>query len=161
MAFAGEQPAGRVQPHPAGAGKIDLCPGMQVGEVLAGTRGARDGGDVRLELDQVARDEARGEPKHTECLNQHPGAVPARAARLRQRLLGCPNSRLQPHDIADPVPHGLVDPHQVVNGALPCWLQRSDHLGQQRPRWVGAAERGKFGLKHWVVAERDSFGIGF
>ena len=94
-------------------------------------------------------------------MHQHPGTVPARAARLRQRLLGRPNPRLQPNDVADAVPHGLVHPHQVVNRALPCWLQPGHQLGQERPRRFGAAESGQLGLEHRIVAERDGLGVAF
>ena len=39
MAFAAEQAGGRIEPDPAGARKIDLGPGMQVGEVRVGAGG--------------------------------------------------------------------------------------------------------------------------
>jgi hypothetical protein len=38
VAFAGQQARGRVEPDPAGAGQIDLGPGVQVGEVVIGAR---------------------------------------------------------------------------------------------------------------------------
>ena len=39
VALAGEQAGGRVEADPAGAGKVDLGPGMQVGEVGFGAGG--------------------------------------------------------------------------------------------------------------------------
>ena len=41
VALAGEQPGGRVEADPAGAGQVDLGPGVQVGEVAARRRRAR------------------------------------------------------------------------------------------------------------------------
>jgi len=39
MAFAREQAGGRVEPDPARAGQEDLCPGVQIGEILVRTHG--------------------------------------------------------------------------------------------------------------------------
>jgi hypothetical protein len=59
VAFAGEQARGGVQPDPAGAGDVDLGPGVQVGEVGARAAGAVEGLDwSAAELDEVAGDEA-------------------------------------------------------------------------------------------------------
>ena len=43
MAFPGQEARGRVEPDPAGAGQIDLGPGVQVGEVVVGARRAHRG----------------------------------------------------------------------------------------------------------------------
>ncbi len=89
MAFAGEQAGGRVQADPAGAGDVHLGPGMQVGEVVVGAAGAVQRLDVGLELDQVARGEARGQTEVAQCLHQQPGRVAAGAALEFERFLGC------------------------------------------------------------------------
>ena len=80
VALAGEQPRGRVEADPAGAGKVDLGPGVQVGEVGFGPRGAVERCDVGLELDQVSRDEPGGQAELPQDLHQQPGRVAARAA---------------------------------------------------------------------------------
>ena len=41
VAFAGQQARGRIEADPAGAGQIDLGPGVQVGEVGLGAARAR------------------------------------------------------------------------------------------------------------------------
>ncbi len=38
--FAGEKPRGRIEADPAGAGKVHLGPGVQVGEIALGSGGA-------------------------------------------------------------------------------------------------------------------------
>ena len=77
MAFAGEQAGGRVEADPAGAGKIDLAPGVKVGEVVVGAGRTVEGDDIGLELDQVAGDEAGGEAEMAEHLDKQPAGVAA------------------------------------------------------------------------------------
>ena len=43
MAFAGQQARGRVEADPAGAGQIDLGPGVQIGEILGRPAGPSSG----------------------------------------------------------------------------------------------------------------------
>ena len=64
MPLARHQPGGRIQPDPAGARQIHLRPGMQIGEILrrAG-RPAIDRFYIGDELNEIARDEPRGEPQ--------------------------------------------------------------------------------------------------
>ena len=87
VALAGEQARGRVEADPAGAGQVDLGPGVQVGEVLLGARRAVERLHVGLELDQVAGHEAGGEAEMAQDLHQQPGRIAARARAQRQRLL--------------------------------------------------------------------------
>ena len=96
-----EQAGGRVEPDPAGARQIDLGPGVQVGEVAVGPARAFERIDVGRELDQVARDEARGEAEVAQDLDQQPGGVAARACASRQRLVGRLNAGLHADDVAD------------------------------------------------------------
>ena len=80
MAFAGQQARGRVEADPAGAGQVDLAPGVQVGEVDLGAAGAVERLHVGLELDQVAGDEARRQAQVAQQLHQQPAGVAAGAA---------------------------------------------------------------------------------
>jgi hypothetical protein len=52
---------------------------MQVGEVVIGARRAVERLEIGLELDQVARDEARGEAQMPQHLHQQPAGVAAGA----------------------------------------------------------------------------------
>ena len=79
VALAAQQARGGVEADPAGAGHIDLGPGVQVGEVGLRPQRALDRVDVGLELDQVAGDEPRREPEPAQHLDQQPGAVAAGA----------------------------------------------------------------------------------
>ena len=115
MAFAGEQPRGRVEPHPARAGDVDLGPGVEIGEIFFRAREAVERLHVRDELDEIARDEARREPEMAEDLHQEPPGVAARARGERERLVG----RLHPGGHAHEVLHLLRKPqierHQEVD----------------------------------------------
>ena len=119
VALAGEQARGRVEPDPAGAGQIDLGPGVQVGEVLLGAGRPVQRLHVGLELDQVARDEAGGEAQMAQHLHQQPGGVPARAGAQRQRLLAGLDARLHADDVADLALQALVEADQEVDRAAP------------------------------------------
>ena len=77
MTFTGHQARGRVQADPARAGQVDLAPGVQVGEVDLGARGAVERPHVGLELDQVPRHEARRQPQVAQQLHQQPAGVAA------------------------------------------------------------------------------------
>ena len=66
MALARKQAARGIQPDPAGAGQVDFAPSMQVGEVARRAARAVERFDVGGELDQVAADEACGEPEVAE-----------------------------------------------------------------------------------------------
>ncbi len=67
MPLARQQAGGGIEPDPARAREVDLRPGMQVGEVGLRARRAVERFHVGGELDQVARDEARGQAART-CL---------------------------------------------------------------------------------------------
>ena len=79
MALAAEQAGGRVHADPAGAGQIDLGPGVQVGEILVRALRPFERIDVGLELDEIAGDETGGEAEPAQDLHQQPGRVAAGA----------------------------------------------------------------------------------
>ena len=96
-----EQARGRIEPDPAGARQIDLAPGVQVGEVVRRTLGPVERLLVGHELDQVARDEARGEaemaqdaaPAASRCRGTSPWRARASARRSARRARGARCSR--------------------------------------------------------------------
>ena len=114
VAFAGEQPRGRVEADPAGAGQEHLAPGMQVGEVDLGARRAVERFHVALELDQVARDEARREAEVARQLHQQPAAVAAGTAAVDQRDLGRLHARLHADQVGDVALQALVERDQEI-----------------------------------------------
>ena len=132
MALAAEQARGGVEPDPAGTRQEDLGPGVQVGEIDARAERPFGGIDVGLELNQVARHEARREPEVAHKVDQQPPRVPAGARAVLQRLLGSLRARLH----ADQVLHRALDPdvelHQEIDRALGTLGQRVKeglHLG--------------------------------
>ena len=127
MAFACQQAGGRVEPDPARAGDIDLAPGMQVGEVDRGARRPVERDKIGLQLDQVARDEARGDAEIAERLHQQPARIAARAFAGGQRLLRRHDAGLHADDVADLALHLRV--------------QRDDEVDRVRMRAVDAFEK--------------------
>ena len=99
VAFAGQKPGGRIEADPAGAGKIDLGPGVKIGEVMIRSRRPVERDEVRLELDQVARDEAPGQSEMTENLHQEPARIAARAGAALEGLLRALHARLHPDEV--------------------------------------------------------------
>ena len=63
VALAAEQAGGRVHADPAGAGDINLGPGVKVGKILVGPLRPFERLDVGAQLDEIAGDEARGEAR--------------------------------------------------------------------------------------------------
>ncbi len=77
VALAREQAARGIQSDPAGAGHVDLSPGVQVGEVGGWPAGPVERRLVGGELDEVARDKARGQTVLTQQADEQPRAVAA------------------------------------------------------------------------------------
>ena len=73
VAFAGKETGRGIEAHPARARQVDFGPGVEIGEVAGRTLGAFDGLQVRLELNQIAGDETRGQSEMTQRLHQQPG----------------------------------------------------------------------------------------
>jgi hypothetical protein len=161
VALAGEQPGGRVQADPARARQVDLAPGVQVGEVALGARRAVERLDVGLELDQVARHEARRQAAVPQQLHQQPAAVAARTRRRPQRLLGRLHARLHADQVADLALQALVELDQEVDRALRLLaLDRAQQLREQRRRLVPGQVRRQVVRSGGVVAERKLLGLG-
>ena len=117
VALAGQQARGRVEADPAGAGQVDLGPGVQVGEVVVGARGAVERHEVGLELDQVAGDEAGGETEVAQGLHEQPRGVAARAGAALEGLLGRLHPRLHADDVADLPRQPRIQADHEVDGA--------------------------------------------
>ena len=129
----GEQAAGGVEADPAGAGEIDLHPGVQIGDVLGDAgRPAVQRLHVGLELDRVARDEPRGVAEPAQELDLQPGEVAAGAVAAHQRLLGLEHPRLHPQVVAKPLGDVAVDVDQHVDVAAPRARVLAVHLLDER-----------------------------
>ncbi len=138
--FAAQQARGGVEADPAGAGDVDLRPGVQVGEVRLGPQRPFDRVDVGLQLQQVARDEARREPQPAQHLDQQPGAV---AAGARPRL-----------------PDLGVGADDEIHGSLPCGLEFRDRGRQSRTLVVEGHVGREIVRQGLRIGERQPLGIG-
>ena len=160
MALTGEQARGRVQANPAGTGQIDLAPGVQVGEIDLRAAGPIQRLDVGLELDQVARDEARRQPQVAQRLHQQPAAVAARAAGQAQRLLRRLHPWLHPDQVADTTLQTLVDIHQEIDRAPLGPVNLGEKFGEQRRCRLFDQVRLQFQFQGLVVDERKLLSPG-
>ena len=160
MALAAEEARGRVHADPAGAGDIDLRPGVQVGEILVGAHRPLDRVDVRLELDQIARDETRGEAEAAQDLHQEPRRVAARARAQRERLLGVLHARLHPDDVADHLLQFGVERDEEIGSCARAARDLVDIFLEQRPPRLGREIGRELDLQFLGVLERKFFGIG-
>ena len=83
VTLAGKQTRGRIKADPAGAGKIDLGPGVQIGEVVVRAGRAVESDKIRFELDEIAGHEPRRQPEVSQDLHEKParsrGTSPKRA----------------------------------------------------------------------------------
>ena len=156
VAFGREQAGGRIEPHPARAGQIDLGPGVQIAEVRARSRRTVERRDVGLKLHQIAGDEAAGETQMPRQLHQQPGAVAARAAPAFERELAFLHARLEAHDVVDVVFQTLIQGHQEVDG--PHRFARYRRQPLAHPRTVVAdREIGRQIARHRrPIGERES-----
>ncbi len=68
--LAGQHARGDVEPDPARAWKIDLGPGVQIRKIVLDFARSLDRVDIGAQLNEVARDEAGGEPEPPQDLDQ-------------------------------------------------------------------------------------------
>ncbi|MDT4827529.1 hypothetical protein FQZ97_608780 [compost metagenome] len=160
VALAGEQPAGRVEADPAGAGQVHLAPGVQVGEVDVGAGRAVEGLHVGGQLDQVAGHEARGEAQVAQQLDQQPAAVAARAGGLGQGFLGALHAGLEADQVADVLAQALVEGDQEVDGRRRRALDARQVVGETRLGAVLDQVRRQLALFGVGVGEGNLFRIG-
>ena len=102
--FAGKQAGGRVQANPAGAGQVDLAPGVQVGEVGFGAAGAVQRFDVG-QAGSDSRTQSGCQAQVAQHLRQQPARIAAGAAGQGEVSSGGLHARLQADQVAD----GVVD----------------------------------------------------
>ena len=88
---------------------------MKVGKVVIRTGRTVQRNKVRLQLDQIAGDKARRQPKVAQDLHKQPTGVTARPCSNFQRLLCRLNTRFHPDDIAYFIGQTAVQRHQKVN----------------------------------------------
>ena len=139
VALAGQEAGGRVEADPAGAGQVDLGPGVQVGEVVVGAGRAVERDEVGLELDQVARDEAGGEAEVAQGLHQEPARVSRQEPVPRcEGLLRRLHAGLHADDVADLLGEAGVEADDEIDGAHALARHGVEEGLQPRPDRLGA-----------------------
>jgi hypothetical protein len=158
VAFAGQQAGGGVEADPAGAGQVDLAPGVQVGEVDLGAAGAVERLLVGRELDQVARHEPRGQAQVAQHRHHQPAGIAARAGGQRERLFRRLHARLHADQVADVALDALVQRHHEVHRGDRRARDAGDELGEPGRGRLDDAVRGQLGGQRLVVGERELLG---
>ena len=158
--FGAQQAGGRIETDPAGAGNVDLGPGVQVGEVRGRSGGPVERLDVRLELDEIARHEPRRHAEIAQDLDHQPGAVAARARSDLQGLVGRLHAVLHARDVFHPLLELLVERDEVVHRVHRPARQRAQQLPEQRPRRLRRKKRRKVLAQRLGEFEREGLRIG-
>ena len=160
VALAAEQPRGRVEPDPAGAGQIDLGPGVQIGEIMVRALGAFERLLVGRELDQIAGDETRGETKPAQRLHQKPGRIAAGARTQRQRLVRRLHAGLHADHIFDLLAQPRVEADQKIDRAEFLPRNRAHEVFERRAGRLDLQRRREFGRELGRVGEGELLGVG-
>ena len=130
--------ASGIWPSPAnrpevGSSPIQPAPGMNTSAQACRSApscvgpGGRRRHHVRLQLDQVARDETRRQPEMAQRLHQQPRAVAAGAGARFQRFLRRERAGLHAHHVAHGALHAIVQIDQELHGAD----RPARHVGQE------------------------------
>ena len=163
VALAREQARGRVETDPARARQVDFAPGVQVGEVRAGSGRTVERLLVRLQLNQIAGYKPGGEAAVTERLHHQPAGIAAGAGSLGQRFLGRLHPGLEPDDVADVFVDPAVEGDEEIDRALRPAVDARDkgREGGRGGQVVLAQVRREFDRQIGVVAPRKILGTGF
>ena len=159
MPLPGQHARGDVKSDPSGAGKINFRPGVQIREIILDLTRSFDRIDVGTQLNEIARDETRGETEMPEDLNQQPCRVAARSGARGQRLLRRLDARLHANDVANLLLQLRVDIDQEIDRARRLARNLGEVGGKQRPGLDGRKIRRKLGLEIAGIGERKTVGI--
>ena len=157
VAFAGEQARGRVEADPAGARKIDLRPGVKVGEIAVRARRPVQRDEIRLELNQIAGDEASGKAKMAKDLHHEPARIAARARAALESLLRALHPRLHANEVFDLLGKVAIEVDHEVHGALRRTVDSVEPSLQPRSRRVGRSVDDQVRPQVLSVLERPDF----
>ena len=161
MPLAGQQARRGVEADPARPRQVDFGPGVQVGEIRFRPRRPVQGLNVRLQLDQIARHEARGIAQMAQDFDQQPARVAARSAAAGQGFLAGLHPRFHADQIFDFRLQALVQGDQIFDRAAFLLGQLVEPGLQQRPRRLGLQVGLKFFFQGRVIGEGQFLGIGF
>ena len=157
VAFAGEQARGRIEADPARARKIDLDPGVEIGEVVVGAGRPVERDEVGLELDEIPRHEPRGEAQMAQDLHQEPARVAAGAEGALERLFRALDARLHPDDVLDLVRQAPVEVDHEIDRPFRRPVDSVEKRLQPRTRVLGRAVDDEVGPEILAIVERPDF----
>ena len=160
MALAAEEARGRVHPDPAGSGKIDLRPGVEIGEILVGPHRPLDRVDVCLQLDEIAGDESRREAEPAQNLYQEPGRVTAGTRTQRERFVRLLHARFQADDVSHHALEFGVERDEKIDRAVTPPRDLAHVFREQRTGRFGRQICREFGLQLLGIDEREFLGVG-
>ena len=167
VTLGGQQAARGIEAHPAGAGQVDLGPGVQVGEV-----GGRSGRSVerpliRHELHEVPRAEPGRQAQPPGERHEQPGRIPAAARAQGERLLGRLHARLHPDHVGHAIVDSLIEGDEQVDRppagrgrAVPAKLGEKGLDSRATGRRGRAEGGGQFGRQQRIVGERKPLRLG-
>ncbi len=118
MAFAGQKPRCRVKTDPAGTRQIDFRPGMQIGEIHFRTGRSIERLQIRRELNEIAGDEAGGQPETAQHLHQKPAGIAAGALARQKRFFRGLHAGLHADDVTDGLLKLGIDADDHIDGRL-------------------------------------------
>ena len=154
MAFAGQEPRGRIESDPARAGKIDLGPGVQIGEVVVRAGGPVERDPIRLELNEVAGHEPRRETQIAQDLHQKPARIAARARAALERLLRALHPRLHADHIGDFARQAAIELDHEIDRAPKRAIDCAQERRKPRACGLGRAVDDKIGPQVLAIFER-------
>ena len=134
---------------------------MQIGEVLGRARGPIERLDIGLQLNQIARGEARGQTAMAEKLRQQPGGIAAGAPGANQRLLRRVHARLHPDRVVDRLLDPLVQGHQEIDRPLLFPRRFFEEILEQRTTFCLHQIRREFLSLLLLILEREMLRVLF
>ena len=159
MPLPGQHARGNVEADPSCAGQIDLRPGVQIGEIAFDFARPFDRIDIWAQLDEIAGDEAGGEPDVPQRLDQKPRRVAARSRAGRQGFFRSLNARLHPDDIADVFLQLRIQIDQEIDRRVRLARNLLQISRKQRPGLDGLKIRRKLGLQAIGILEWKTKGV--
>ena len=158
VTLAGQQARGRIEPDPSRSRQIDFGPGMQIGKIMVGAGRPVERYQVRLELNQVAGDEAGGKAQVPQRLHQKPAGVAARPFTGLEGFLGRLYARLHADDIADLIGKPGIEADDEIHGARLFARHRFEKSRQARTGGLGRPVDDQVRLDVLGIGERPGFG---
>ena len=156
---SGEQTGSGVQSDPARARQVGLAPRVQVGEIDLGARRPVERFHVRLQLDEIAGDEARRDAQVAQQLDQQPAGIAAGAACAGKRLLRRLDARRHADEVADVLRQPHVQRDQEIHRRRWHARHRIEEALEARRERAAQQVGCKLVQLALVVAEREFFGV--